>query len=229
MIDAYWSDTPNGMKLSVFLAETGIAHRLIRVRLSRGEQHTPDFQAISPNNKIPAIVDHAPADGGAPITVFESGAILWYLAEKRDALMPRGERARLELMQWLFWQVGGLGPMGGQAGHFNVHAPDRVPYAIERYTREIKRCYAVLDRRLADRDFIIGGAYSIADIACYPWVASYRGLGADLADFPNVKRWFETIAARPAVQRAYDGVEDAYAAPLSAEASKILFQHGSTP
>jgi GST-like protein len=226
MIDAYLSDTPNGMKLAVFLAETGIAHRLIRVRLSRGEQHTPAFQAISPNNKIPAIVDHAPADGGPPLSMFESGAILLYLAQKHGVLMPNGARAQLELMQWLFWQVGGLGPMGGQAGHFNVHAPERVPYAVERYTREARRCFAVLDRRLADRAYIVGD-YSIADIACYPWIVPHRGLGQALGAFPNLERWFDSISARPAVRRAYEGVEDAYAAPLSAEASKILFQHGS--
>jgi GST-like protein len=223
MIDAYWSDTPNGMKLRVFLEETGVPHRLIRVRLSRGEQYEADFQTISPNNKIPAIVDHAPADGGAPISMFESGAILLYLTQKHDVLSPRGERAQLELMQWLFWQVGGLGPMGGQIGHFNAHAPERVPYAIERYTREIKRCFTALERRLAERAYIVGD-YSIADIACYPWVVPHRNFGVDVNGFPNLKRWFDAISMRPAVQRAYDGVEDAYAAPLSAEASKILFQ-----
>jgi GST-like protein len=223
MIDAYWSGTPNGMKLKVFLEETGIPHRIVRVSLSRGEQYKADFQAISPNNKIPAIVDHAPADGGAPISMFESGAILLYLAQKHDVLTPRGERSRLELLQWLFWQVGGLGPMGGQIGHFNAHASERAPYAIERYTREIKRCCTVLERRLADRTYIVGD-HSIADIACYPWIVPHKGFGVDLNAFPNLKRWFDTISTRPAVQRAYEGVEDAYAAPLSADASKILFQ-----
>jgi GST-like protein len=224
MIDVHLSDTPNGMKVKVFLEETNIPHRALRVSLSRGEQYKPDFQAMSPNNKIPAIVDHAPTDGGASLAMFESGAILLYLAQKHDVLMPRGERTRLELMQWLFWQVGGLGPMGGQIGHFNVHAPERVPYAIARYTREIKRCFTVLDRRLADRAYIVDD-YSIADIACYPWIVPHKGFGVGLDAFPNLKRWFDAISMRPAVQRAYDGVEDAYSAPLSAEARKILFQH----
>lgn len=226
MIDLYLSRTPNGQKIVVFLEETGIPHRLVPMSLSRGDQYKPEFQAISPNNKIPAIVDHAPTDGGSPITMFESGAILLYLAEKHDVLLPRGARDRFEVLQWLFWQVGGLGPMAGQIGHFNVHAPERVPYALERYARETKRLYDVLDRRLADRAFIVGD-YSIADIAAYPWIVPHRGHAQDIDAFPNLKHWFDAISARPAVQRAYKDVEDVYAKPVSDDERKILFQHGN--
>lgn len=224
-MEAFLSTTPNGMKLAVFLQEVPIAHRTVRLSLSRGDHLKPDFLAISPNAKIPAIIDHAPADGGPPLSMFESGAILLYLAEKHDTLLPADRRARLEVLQWLFWQVGGLGPMAGQAGHFNVHAPERVPYAIDRYTRETGRLFGVLDRRLSERAFIAGD-YSIADIAAYPWVVPYHGLGQSFDRFPHLQRWFETIAARPAVERAYAGVEDVYAPSqtFSAEARSILFQ-----
>jgi GSH-dependent disulfide-bond oxidoreductase len=217
MIDLYYSATPNGLKIRLFLEEAGIAHRIVPVRLSAGEQFAAPFLAVSPNNKIPAIVDHAPSDGGAALSVFESGAILLYLAEKTGKLLPDAGRARLEMQQWLFWQVAGLGPMAGQAGHFRVHAPEPVRYAIDRYTRELQRLYAVLDRRLFERDWIAGLDYSIADIACYPWIVPHAGHGQSLADFPNLARWFQRIAARPATQRVYEGVEDVYArgaAPL---------------
>lgn len=230
MIELFMSTTPNGLKPAIFLEETGIPHRIVRLSLSRGEQHAPAFQAISPNGKIPAIVDHAPADGGPPLPVFESGAILLYLAEKHGAFLPATARERLELMQWLFWQVGGLGPMGGQIGHFNWHAPERVPYAIARYERETRRLFGVLDRRLAGRAYI-AGAYSIADMAAFPWIAPHAAFGIDLSDFPNLARWFDVVAARPAVQRAYDGVEPTYGAdaqPLSAAARAALFQQNAT-
>jgi len=224
MIDLYYSGTPNGVKLRLFLEEAHLPYRLVPVRLSKGEQHKPEFLAISPNNKIPAIVDHAPTDGGAPIPMFESGAIMLYLAEKCGRLIPRDERARLEVVQWLFWQVAGLGPLGGQAGHFRAHATEKIPYAINRYTREIHRLYNVLDKRLAGRDFIVD-EYSIADIACYPWVWPYRGLGQSLDDFPNLRRWFEAISARAAVAKVYEGIEDPYAgAPaFTDEERKALF------
>jgi GST-like protein len=228
MLDVYFSPTPNGLKIRLFLEETGLPHRIVPVRLSAGEQFQPGFLAISPNNKIPAIVDHAPIDGGDPLPVFESGAILLYLAGKSGQLLPAAGRARMDAMQWLFWQVGGLGPMAGQAGHFRVHAPQPVPYAVDRYTRELHRLYGVLDRRLQGRMWLAGEAYSIADIACYPWVVPHRGLGQELGDFPHLARWFESIAQRPATQRAYLDVEDAYtsAAPLSDDAREVLFGGG---
>ncbi|MFP2904597.1 glutathione binding-like protein [Pyxidicoccus sp. 3LFB2] len=231
MIDLYFSPTPNGLKVRLFLEETGLAYRLVPVRLSAGEQFAPAFLAISPNNKIPAIVDHAPMYGDAPLPMFESGAILLYLAEKSGQLLPADSRARLEALQWLFWQVSGLGPMAGQAGYFRVYAPEPLPAAIERYTREVSRLYGVLDRRLEGRDYLAGEAYSIADIACYPWVVPHAAHGQSLSSFPHVERWFERITRRAATQRVYDSVEDGYATKqvLSAEAHKVLFQQGPTP
>jgi len=229
MIDLYFAATPNGLKLRLYLEETGLAHRVVPVKLSAGEQFQPDFLAISPNNKIPAIVDHAPADGGEPLAVFESGAILLYLARKTGLLWPREERAQLQATEWLFWQMAGLGPMAGQAGHFRAHAPEAVPYAIERYTREVKRLFGVIDRQLQGRDFIAGDTYSIADVACYPWIVPHAGLGQNLADTPNLQAWFERIRARPATQRAYEGVEDPYAkaANFTDEERKVLFGQGA--
>jgi GSH-dependent disulfide-bond oxidoreductase len=213
MLDFYYSGTPNGLKLRVFLEEAQLPHRVIPVSLSQGDQFKPEFLAISPNNKIPAIVDHAPADGGPPLPMFESGAILLYLAQKIGRFIPTGERARLEMMQWLFWQVGGLGPMAGQSGFFRVYAKEKVPYAIERYTKELHRLYGVLDGRLAGRDYVAGGEYSIADIACYPWIVPHRPHGQELAHFPNLARWFARVGSRPAVVKAYAGVEDVYSTP----------------
>jgi GST-like protein len=196
------------------------------VRLSAGEQFAAEFREISPNGKIPAIVDHAPADGGEPLGIFESGAILLYLAEKCGRLLPADGRGRLEALQWIFWQVSGLGPMAGQAGYFRVHAAKPLPEAIERYTRELRRLYGVLDRRLEGREWIAGNAFTIADVACYPWIVPHRGHGQEIEAYPNVRRWFESIAARPATQRVYAGVEDVYASPsvLSAAARKTLFE-----
>lgn len=225
MIDLYFSPTPNGQKLRLFLEETGLAHRVVPVRLSAGEQFAPEFLAISPNNKIPAIVDHEPADGTAPLALFESGAILVYLADKVGRLLPRSGRERHEVLQWLFWQVSGLGPMAGQAGYFRVYAARPVEAAIERYTRELARLYGVLDRRLAGREYIADDAYSIADIAAYPWIVPHHAHGQDLDRYPNLRRWFDAIAARPATQRAYAGVVDVYAGPatLTAAARDTLF------
>jgi len=229
MIDLYYCATPNGLKMTLFLEEAGLPYRIIPVRLGKGEQFTPAFLAISPNNKIPALVDHDPPGGGPPVSLFESGAMLVYLAEKSGRFMPTDLRGRLEVMKWLFWQVGGLGPMAGQIGHFNVHAPEKVPYAIARYTKETNRLYAVLDRRLADREFIAGD-YSIADIACYPWIVPHAAHGQELADFQHVRRWFESIAARPATIRAYAGVEESYSRTqaLSDEARRALFGQTAT-
>jgi GST-like protein len=227
MIELYFAATPNGLKIKLFLEETGLPYFITPVSLSKGEQFQPAFLAISPNNKIPAIVDHAPAGGGAPIAVFESGAILQYLAEKSGQLMPTDLRDRLQVLEWLYWQVGGLGPMGGQAGHFRVYAPEPVPYAIDRYTREVTRLYGVLDRRLANREFI-AGAFSIADVACYPWIVPHEAHGQTLSDFPNLERWFMAISARPATQRTYEGVESSYSPkqPLSEEERRVLFGQG---
>ena len=226
MIDLYYAATPNGLKLKLFFEETGLPHRIVRVDIGRGEQFRPAFLAISPNNKIPALVDHDPPGGGAPVSLFESGAMLLYLAEKSGCLLPADLRGRAEVLQWLFWQVGGLGPMAGQNGHFAAHAPEQVPYAIARYTSETKRLYGVLNTRLADREFVAGAAYSIADIACFPWIVPHASHGQNLADFPHLERWFHAIAARPATVRAYVGVKDAYsrnAAPMSDAERRVLF------
>jgi GST-like protein len=212
MIDLYFAPTPNGLKLKLFMEETGLPHRVVPVRLSAGEQFRPEFLAVSPNNKIPALVDHDPPGGGDPIRLFESGAMLLYLAEKTGRFLPADVRGRAEVTQWLFWQMAGLGPMAGQAGYFRVYAPEPVPFAVKRYTDETRRLYGVLDRRLADREFVAGD-YSIADMACYPWIVPHAGHGQVLDDFVHLKRWFAAVGARPAVQRAYEGVEDVYARP----------------
>ncbi|MBN9531181.1 MAG: glutathione S-transferase C-terminal domain-containing protein [Alphaproteobacteria bacterium] len=213
MIDLYFAPTPNGLKLTLFMAETGLAHRIVPVSLTKGEQFRPDFLAIAPNNRIPALVDHAPADGGAPLALFESGAMLLYLADKTGRLIPPDLRGRNEVLQWLFWQMAGLGPTAGQAGYFKVYAPETVPFAIARYEKETARLYGVMDRRLADRAYLAGDDYTIADIACYPWIVPHRAHGQDLAAFPNLRRWFAAIGERPATVRAYDGVADVYARP----------------
>lgn len=203
MIDLYYWTTPNGHKLTIFLEEAQLPYRLVPVNIGKGDQFKPEFLAVSPNNKIPAIVDHAPADGGAPLPVFESGAILLYLADKIHRFIPQDLRGRVDVLQWLFWQMGGLGPMAGQNHHFRIYAPERIPYATERYVKETSRLYAVLDKHLAEREFI-AGEYSIADIASYPWIVPYERQGLNIDDFPNLARWFRRIAARPAVVRAYE-------------------------
>lgn len=203
MIDLYYWATPNGHKVTLFLEEAGLDYRVHSVNIGKGDQFAPEFLAIAPNNRIPAIVDNAPIDGGAAQSLFESGAILLYLAEKTGRFIPTDRSGRAEVLQWLFWQMGGLGPMLGQNHHFNVYAPEKIPYAIDRYVKETARLYGVLDRRLADRPFVAGDAYSIADMAIYPWIAQWERQGLNLADFADVKRWFDTIAARPATVRAY--------------------------
>jgi len=203
MIDLYYWTTPNGHKITMFLEETGIDYRIVPVNISRGEQFDPAFLKIAPNNRIPAIVDDAPASGGAPVSVFESGAILLYLAEKTSRYIPLDLRGRVACLEWLFWQMGGLGPMAGQNHHFVQYAPEPIPYAIERYVKETGRLYGVLNRQLADgRDYVCGD-YSIADMAIYPWVVPHKRQRQDLADFPALQAWFERVAARPATQRAY--------------------------
>jgi GSH-dependent disulfide-bond oxidoreductase len=205
-IDLHYWTTPNGHKISIYLEETGLPYRVVPVRIGKGDQFKPEFLAISPNNRIPAIVDHAPRDGGAPLSVFESGAILLYLADKTGALIPQDLRGRTEAVQWLFWQMAGLGPMAGQNGHFNHAAPEKIPYAINRYERETARLFAVLDKRLNGREFLAGagtGSYSIADIASFPWTKGYARLNQNIDDFPNLKRWIDAIAQRPATERAY--------------------------
>jgi len=221
MIDLYFSPTPNGLKVRLFLEEAKLPYRIVPVRLSKGEQHRPDYVAIAPNSRIPAVVDD---DGDTPLAMFESGAIMLYLAEKSGRLIPADMHGRAEVLQWLFWQMSALGPIAGQIGHFNVFAPERVPYAIDRFSRELRRLYGVLDMRLRDREFI-AGSYSIADIACYPWIVPHRGHGQRLEDFPHLHRWFNAMSARPATVRIYEGVEDVYAPaqPMSAEERRILF------
>ncbi|MBP0947564.1 glutathione binding-like protein [Pseudomonas alliivorans] len=203
MIDLHYWTTPNGHKISLFLEESGLAYKVFPVNIGKNEQFEPDFLSISPNNRIPAIVDHDPADGGAPLSLFESGAILLYLAEKTGRFIPNDLRGRQEVSQWLFWQMGGLGPMAGQNHHFNRFAKEKIPYAIERYVNETARLYGVLNKRLADRDFVAGSDYSIADMAIYPWIVPHTYQQQDLNDFPHLRRWFESIATRDATKRAY--------------------------
>ncbi|MGO3743166.1 glutathione binding-like protein [Kerstersia sp.] len=203
MIDLFYWPTPNGQKIAIYLEETGLEYRLQPINISKNEQFQPHFLAVSPNNRIPAIIDHDPADGKAAIPVFESGAILVYLAEKTGKFLSADLRERMDTLQWLFWQMGGLGPMAGQNHHFSVFAPEKVPYAIERYVKETTRLYGVLEKRLADRPFV-AGEYSIADMAIYPWVVPYERQQQNIDDFPRIKDWMARIAARPAVRRAYE-------------------------
>jgi GST-like protein len=206
MIDLYTAATPNGQKIHIMLEECGLDYTEHWISLGKGEQFDPEFLKVSPNNKIPAIVDHD-GPGGEPISVFESGAILVYLAEKTGRFLPTEARARTEVMEWLFWQMGGFGPMLGQAHHFNKYAPERIEYAMQRYTREAGRLYGVLDRRLETCEFVAGD-YSIADMAIFPWCRLHKRQGQEIGDFPNVVRWFEQIAARPAVTGDMAKLED---------------------
>jgi GST-like protein len=221
MIDLYYWTTPNGHKVTIFLEETELPYRIIPVDIGKGDQFKPQFLAIAPNNRIPAIIDTAPADGGTALSVFESGAILQYLAEKTGQFLPADIRSRAEVMQWLFWQMGGLGPMAGQNHHFVQYAPERIPYAVTRYVKETNRLYGVLDRRLADREFV-AGAYSIADMAAYPWIVPHERQQQNLGEFPHLKRWFEAIRARRAVQRAYEVAASINQTPVVTEQSRAL-------
>ncbi|MBU7582465.1 MAG: glutathione S-transferase N-terminal domain-containing protein [Nostoc sp. TH1S01] len=221
MIELYYWTTPNGHKITMFLEEAELPYKIVPINIGAGEQFQPDFLKISPNNRIPAIVDHEPADGGAPVSVFESGAILLYLAEKTGKLIPADLRKRVEVLQWLFWQMAGLGPMAGQNHHFSSYAPEKIEYAINRYVNETGRLYAVLNKQLADKEFIAGD-YSIADIAAYPWIVPYERQSQKLEDFPNIQRWFETIKARPATIRAYEKAEAFKNQALDVEKSRNL-------
>src|SRR5271156_7136943 len=224
MIDLYYWPTPNGHKITLFLEEAGMPYTIVPVNIGKGEQFRPEFLAISPNNRMPAIVDHAPMERGSPISVFESGAILLYLAEKSGTFLPKDLRGRVEVTQWLFWQVGGLGPMAGQNHHFSRYAPEKLPYAIERYVKETNRLYGVLDRRLTAQAYLAGPEYSIADIATYPWIVPWQLQSQDLSLFPALSRWFASIAARPGTVRAYARAEAFRAGPVVTEESrKVLF------
>ena len=228
MIDLYYWPTPNGWKLSIMLEECGLPYRLMPVNIGKGEQFTPQFLGISPNNRMPAIVDHAPSDhltaGGAPIAIFESGACLLYLAEKTGQFMPTDLRGRYAVMQWLMWQMGGLGPMAGQNGHFLLYAPKKIPYAMERYAKEVDRLYGVLDAQLARTGaFVAGTSYSIADMAIFPWVRTHKAQQVDLDKFAHVQRWYNALFQRPATKRGLDLGKELRAGTMTEEARKALF------
>ena len=222
MIDLYTWPTPNGHKIHIMIEELGLPYTVIPIDIGRGDQFAPAFLAISPNNKMPALVDRD-GPGGKPYAVFESGAILMYLAEKTGRFMPKDAAGRYDVIQWLMFQMGGVGPMFGQAHHFRSYAPDPIPYAIERYTNEAGRLYGVMDRRLGQVEYLAGD-YSIADMACFPWCRSYEGQGQRLEDFPHVKRWFEVIGARPAVKRGLEVLADRRReGPMDEKAREMLF------
>lgn len=207
MIDLYYWTTPNGHKITIFLEETGLPYKIFPINIGKGEQFNPEFLKFSPNNRIPALIDRDPIGGGEPITVFESGAMLLYLADKTGKFIPANPRGRYDVVQWLFWQMGNLGPMAGQNNHFRNYAVEKLPYAIARYENETNRLYGVLNKRLADRQFLAGD-YSIADMASYPWIVPWERQGQNLDDFRHLKRWFETIRERPAVKRAYEKAKE---------------------
>jgi GST-like protein len=232
MIELHYWPTPNGHKITLFLEESGLPYAIKPVNIGKGDQFEPAFLAISPNNRMPAIVDTEPADGQGPLSVFESGAILEYLAGKTGKFLPTDTRARYAVLEWLYWQVGGLGPMLGQNHHFNRYAPEKIPYAIDRYVNETRRLYGVLNKRLDGRTYIAGDNYTIADMAAYPWIVSHEAQGMDLADFPHLKAWFDTIAARPATQRAYalgEPIRNGFDLTKDEEARKVLFGQGAKP
>ncbi|HQW07543.1 MAG TPA: glutathione binding-like protein [Steroidobacteraceae bacterium] len=223
MIELHYWPTPNGHKITLFLEETGLEYRIVPVDIGAGEQFKPDFLAFSPNNRMPAIIDRTPAGGGEAIGVFESGAILVYLAEKTGHFLPADVRGRKAVLEWLFWQMGGLGPMSGQAGHFLNYAQEQIPYAQARYSNEVNRLYGVLDRQLAKHAFVAGGDYSIADMAIYPWAVIRDRLQQDIAPFPALSRWLDAVKARPATQRAYAKGELYQRRPLDDAQRKVLF------
>lgn len=224
MIELYYWPTPNGHKITMFLEEAGLEYAVHPVDISAGDQFKPEFLAFSPNNRMPAIIDTRPSDAGKPLTVFESGAILVYLAEKVGKFLPAEPRARKTVLEWLFWQIGGLGPMAGQNHHFGIYAPEKIPYAITRYINETNRLYGVLDRRFADNEFLGGSSYSIADMATYPWVVPWKRQQQDIDAFPNLRRWFNAVRNRPATIRAYARGEPLSARPtVTEEGKKILF------
>jgi GST-like protein len=225
MIDLHYWTTPNGHKITIFLEETGLPYKIFPVNIGKAEQFKAEFLAIAPNNRIPAIVDHKPAGGGKPISVFESGAILLYLGDKTGKFVGKDLRSRTETLEWLFWQMGGLGPMAGQYNHFGHYAPEKIHYAVERYKNEVNRLFGVMNKRLLNRAYL-AGEYSIADMACYPWVVPWERQGQNIADFPHLKRWLEAIADRDAVKRAYAKAKEINPNPggvRTAEERAILF------
>ncbi|MGX9393404.1 glutathione S-transferase N-terminal domain-containing protein [Nitrobacteraceae bacterium UC4446_H13] len=228
MIDLHYAPTPNGWKITVMLEELGIPYNVIPVDIRAGDQFKPEFLAISPNNRIPAIVDRDPADGGEHISVFETGAILIYLAEKTGRFLPRDARGRSNVVQWLMWQMSGLGPMLGQHGHFLLYAAEKIPYAIDRYRHEAARLYGVLDTQLGKTGRFVAGDYSIADIACFPWTMTHKAQGFTLDDYPNVKRWYAEVRARPQVQAGL-AVGKFVKEPFSEEARRIMFGTARAP
>lgn len=224
MIDLYYWTTPNGHKITMFLEETKIPYKIFPVNISKGEQFEPSFLAIAPNNRIPAIVDNDPIDGGKPVAIFESGAILLYLADKLKQFIPQDLRGRNLALEWLFWQMGGLGPMAGQNHHFVQYAPEKIQYAMDRYVKETSRLYGVLNKQLSDGREFIAGDYSIADMACYPWVVPHVRQQQNIKDFPYLHEWFERIRYRPATLKAYEIANTINTAPtVSEEAKKLLF------
>ncbi len=223
MIDLYYWTTPNGHKITMFLEEANVEYNIVPVHIGKGDQFDPDFLKIAPNNRIPAIIDKAPKEGGEPISVFESGAILLYLADKTGQFIPQDIRGRTDVVQWLMWQMGGLGPMLGQNHHFVTYAPERIEYAMNRYVNETARLYAVLNKQLTGREYICND-YSIADMACYPWIVPYERQQQDLNDFPNLKRWFEQVKARPGTVRAYEKATAINTeSTMTEEAKRIMF------
>jgi GSH-dependent disulfide-bond oxidoreductase len=225
MIDLYYWTTPNGHKITIFLEETGLPYKIFPINIGKGEQFAKDFLKVAPNNRIPAMVDHEPQGGGAPLAMFESGAMLLYLADKTRKFVPQDLRGRSAAIEWLFWQMANLGPNSGQNNHFSNYAVEKIPYAMDRYRNEVNRLYGVLDRRLADREYM-AGEYSIADMASYPWIVPYERQGQNLDDFPHIKRWFTAIKARPAVERAYAKAKEINPNPggiRTAEERAILF------
>ena len=225
MIDLFYWPTPNGHKITLFLESAGLDYTIHPINIGAGDQFKPEFLAFSPNNRMPAIIDHAPTDGGEPQSVFESGAILLYLAEKTGQFWPASKRDQIQVTEWLMWQMGGLGPMAGQNHHFTQYAPEPIDYAINRYVKETERLYGVLNKRLTGRDFIVGD-YSIADMTCYPWIHSHEKQRQDLNDFPHLKAWFERISAMPATQRAYEKGEGLRNPGFTDEEKAKLFGQG---
>lgn len=224
MIDLYYWPTPNGWKISIMLEECGLPYTLNPINIGKGEQFTEDFLIISPNNRMPAIVDMSPSDGREPISVFESGAILLYLGEKTGRFLPTCSRERNHVVQWLMWQMGGLGPMAGQNGHFLLYAPEKIPYAIDRYAKEVNRLYGVLNCQLGKTGaYVTGTDYTIADMAIFPWVRTHKAQKVLLIEFPHVQRWYDDLIKRPAVKRGLDLGKELRALALTEEARKALF------
>lgn len=220
-IDVYYWPTPNGWKVTILLEELGAPYNIIPINIGKGEQFKPEFLKISPNNRMPALVDHEPLGGGEPLSIFESGAMMEYIAEKHGKFLPKDARGKYEVLQWVYWQMANLGPNSGQANHFRHYAPEKIAYGINRYTDEVNRLYGVMNTRLADREYLAGD-YSIADMASWPWIVPYERVGQDLNDFPHLKRWFEALKARPAVDRGYK-VGQELRQEMSEEAKKVLF------